>query len=217
MLRVAVIPTYNRPDIAKDCIASVYPQVDLVFAIDNGDKEPMPDDTENAYKHWYVIPYGEQPGNLSRAWNLGIEVADAEAGGHETWDIIVLNDDAIIPEGWVEAVSHAMREHGAAAGCSGLHDVILRQPGPVNLSMRMQGWAFMLRGEAKLRADEQFEWWYGDSDLDWQARQAGGMSMIRGYPTQNRFADQSTHGIRQVQAAADGARFLEKWGGLRAW
>lgn len=217
MSTVAVITHYNRPDVCREAIRSVREQVDLVVVVDNSDTDPLPEDEENTYKHWYRIDYDEHPCNLSRAWNLGIDWAQAEIGDEQQWEVIIMNDDAEVPPGWVDAVRSAMRQHGAAAACSGEHDVILRDPGPVPLSMRMQGWAFMLAGEKGLRIDEQFEWWFGDSDIDWQARLQGGMVMIRGFRTNNKFADGYTVGHRQVQAAADAGRFNRKWGGLRAW
>lgn len=215
----AVIPTYNRPEVCRKAIEAITEQVSLVYVIDVGGEQRMPHDVQHAWPKWYVYEYdgNEHPNNLSRTWNQGIKLFEDEvAGGVDEWNVVILNDDAIVPEGWVDAVSTAMRTHGAAAGCSGGHDVVLRQPGPVPLSMRMQGWAFMLKGEAHLRVDEQFEWWYGDSDLDWQARQAGGMAMVRGFPVPNLYADQSTHGIRQVQSAQDAQKFVDKWG-MPAW
>ncbi len=211
MSTLAVITHYNRPLVCLAAIQSVAPQVDGVVVVDNSDTDPMPGGSG-----WSRIAYDEHPCNLSRAWNLGIDWAQEQATTDQ-WEVVIMNDDAEVPDGWVDAVRTNMRDQGAVAGCSGDHDVVLRSPGPVPLSMRMQGWAFMLAGEKGLRIDEQFEWWFGDSDIDWQARLAGGMAMIRGFRTNNKFADGYTVGHRQVQAAADAERFNRKWGGLRAW
>lgn len=207
----AIIPTYNRPEVALDCVRSLIGQVHEILVIDNGDAVPMVYDTEHAWTQWQVTPYPEHPGNLSRAWNVGIRKW-SEWVASDAFDLVIVNDDAIIPEGWVKAVGDRMREQGAVAACSGPYDHVLREPGIVSYHERMQGWAFMLAGEKGLEADEQFEWWCGDTDLDWRARQAGGMAMVRGFPVPNRFADQSTHGIRAEQANADAAKFYAKWG-----
>lgn len=216
--RYVVIPHHNRPMAALRCIDSVKDQCDTIFVVENSDKDPLsePDETLTPY---YLLPYDEHPVNLSKAWNIGLDAAERDAHrlGAARWDVAVLNDDSLVPDGWFEAVSKNMRTQGAAAGCSGPHLVTLKQPGPVPLSMRMQGWAFMITGETGLRADETFRWWYGDSDLDWQARRAGGMAMVQGYYTQNMFADQSTRGVLAEQAQEDARQFDIKWEGLKAW
>lgn len=216
--RYVVIPHYNRPGVALQCIESVKAQSDTIFVVENSDTNPLsePDETLTPY---YLLPYEEHPVNLSKAWNIGLDAAekDARRMGAPRWDVAILNDDALVPAGWYDAVSKNMRSQGAAAGCSGPHLVTLKAPGPVPLSMRMQGWAFMITGETGLRADETFRWWFGDSDLDWQARRLGGMAMVKGYYTQNMFADQSTRGTRAIQAQEDARQFDIKWNGLKAW
>lgn len=208
---IAVIPTYNRPAVCREAIESIYPQVDMVLVIDNGDTAPMPPDTENAYSHWYVQPYMEQPGNLSRAWNMGLDWAREEADGEPLY-VAVLNDDVLVGDGWFQHTLRNMFDQNAIAGATGPHDVVLRQPGIVPVHMRMPGWAFVLDMQLAPRVDEQFVWWCGDTDLDWQCRRDGGFAMCRGPQVVNRFADQSTHGIRQVHAAEDMQRFVDKWG-----
>ena len=208
----AIIPTYNRPDVARDAINSLHDQVHDILVIDNGDKIAMPYDTEHAWNWWRILLHTEQPGNLSRIWNLGIDFWSNWVKTDEPWDLVIVNDDAIVPPGWVAMVTDRMREMKAAAGCSGPSTHVLAEPGIVPYHHRMPGWAFCLAGEVGLRADEQFEWWCGDTDLDWEARKAGGMSMVTGPQVANRFADQSTSGIRQMQAQADCTRFQAKWG-----
>jgi glycosyltransferase involved in cell wall biosynthesis len=208
---IAVIPTYNRPAICRESIEAIYPQVDMVLVLDNGDKEFMPPDTENAYAHWYVQPFDEHPGNLSKAWNTGIAWAKEEAGEDPLY-VAVLNDDCVVAENWFKYTYNNMLNSHAIAGCTGPHDVVLRRPGIVPVSMRMTGWAFLLDAQMAPPVDEQFQWWCGDTDLDWQCRQLGGMAMGRGPVALNRFADQSTHGIRAEQAVEDVGRFVDKWG-----
>jgi hypothetical protein len=77
----------------------------------------------------------------------------------------------------------------------------------------MTGWAFMLRGEIGLRFDEQFEWWYSDSDMEKQVRAAGKLVVSVGDcdaihldPLRS-----SLESGRMATAKSDEARFAAKW------
>jgi GT2 family glycosyltransferase len=222
--RVAVIPTRDRPDMLYDCVNSVIDQVDHVFIIDNAshppaDHEQWPD-TVDGRPRVMSARVDEDPPNLSRLWNLGLALADNAAWGRAAtaWDIVVLNDDVMVPPGWVAALSTAMRETTAVlaypdqfgAGRRILHT----EPGPVDLRTRITGYAFMLRGEAGLRLDETFAWWYGDDDLDWRARQHGGALLVPGIPVRHRAPDAQTNARPELlaQAARDRQAFAAKWG-----
>lgn len=216
--RYAVITTYERPDI---CLEAVYScvEADTVLVIDNGMNKVMPEPGDDATcAPYYLLRDDTQPVNLSNLWNQGLDWVelDARRMGYEQWDVAILNDDVLVPPGWFVDLQTQMRAINAAAGCSGNSLHVLHDPVPVPLHMRMTGWAFMLRGELGLRADEQFTWWFGDSDLDWMARLAGGMLMVGSGEVPNRFANGYTTGERQVQAADDAFRFIEKWG-RNAW
>lgn len=215
--RYAVVTTYNRPDVALDCIGSIGHQADTIFVVDNGDEKPMPE-AEDTLTPYYLLPYPEQPVNLSRLWNLGIRAAaaDAERMGVDKWDVAIFNDDCIVPGDWFVRVQAEMRHTTAVACCTGPLTHFTQQVGAVPLHMRLTGWAFMLRGEAALLADEQFEWWCGDDDIDWTARQRGGMLMIRGGAVTNRFPNGYTTGHRAERIAVDMENFVAKWG-QRAW
>lgn len=219
--RYAVITSYNRPDVALDCIGSIGNQADTIFVVDNSDEKPvpMPDDFSSVTPY-YVLPYPDQPVNLSALWNIGIKAAhaDAERMGAELWDVAIFNDDCIVPGDWFERVQKAMRDTTAVACCTGPVTSFTQTPGPVPLHMRLTGWAFMLRGETGLLADEErFHWWCGDDDIDWSARQQGGMLMIRGGAVENRFPNGYTNGYRAARVATDMENFVNKWNGMRAW
>jgi len=163
-----------------------------------------------------------QPPNLSRLWNHGLNrVAKlAAAEGLGQWDVAVLNDDAVIPPYWFEQLGHAMRSNACAAAGYGPVDrvTVHDSPGTTRLDERMPGWAFLLRGEAGIRADEQFRWWCGDNDIDMQARRLGGTLIYPGDHVKHYFPDQSTATRPELQAMTgpDMARFVEKWG-WRPW
>jgi hypothetical protein len=188
-------------------------QVDMIYVIDNGSDPPIHEAV------WGVDPMqvvvirdSEQPPNLSRLWNLGLDqIAMTAAREHK---VAVLNDDTRIPPGWFDAVAEAMDRTGAAAGCSSPWDgrlvqELLKTEPDSDLMNRMVGWAFILRGETVLRADERLRWTWGDSKLDWDARRAGGMVVIPGYRVDNLYPDQSTTGVLAEQSGRDRATFQE--------
>jgi len=85
-----------------------------------------------------------------------------------------------------------------------------------NIASRMCPWAFILRGEAGLRADDNFGWWWGDTDLDWQACNKGGVLLLPGEVPANTLANSTTVGALAEQAGRDGQYFADKWG-HRPW
>jgi GT2 family glycosyltransferase len=77
----------------------------------------------------------------------------------------------------------------------------------------MTGFCFVVRGEARLRCDERFVWWYGDSDLERQVRAQGKQTVCVGGARVSHFTPmQSTRGDLLEQAKRDEAAFAEKWG-----
>lgn len=220
----AIIPTSNRPDVALRCIQSIRSQVDQIYVIDNGDREIMP--TEGDY--YSVIRFnrkGELP-NLSMLWNMGIVQAQLNATvlrEATRWNVVILNDDAVVPDGWVSTVSDRMREAGAAAGCTGSspHGAgvsrVLRSPGPVPLLERMTGWAFLLAGEKGARANEQILWYYTDDHLDWMSRQLGGMIMVAGPAVEHLSPNGQMTPELQEQTVRDRAAFSAYWNGMVPW
>lgn len=213
--KLAVIPTHNRPEQLDACVALIDRQVHHTFVIDNASDEPI----------WYPCPITvirdeEQPPNLSRLWNVGLSAASVKAQewGLERWYTAVLNDDALPPAGWMDAVCQAMEDTGAVAGCShpfgGPQEFLGADVGP-GVGTRLTGWAFVLR-QPGLNLDEQFRWWYGDDDLSTRARLSGGIVYVEGFPVPNTLANSSTNGVRAEQAAVDGQLFAAKWG-RRAW
>lgn len=228
-LRYAIITTRNRPEDYSDCVESIMPQVDAVypvFHVPPGERPPdyvsgvvrgydifEPADRDYSWPGFYapdvlvldypyVAGYGlycEDPPNISRMWNLGLDSVHEHAKG-EPYDVAVLNDDAIVPPDWFDRVVSAMRHKNAAAGA------VRRSFDP-----RMAGYAFVLDGTKGLRADERFQWWYGDDDLQRQAEQAGGVAFARGQDVEHRHPNSTTVGVLAKIAEADALRYKEKW------
>jgi glycosyltransferase involved in cell wall biosynthesis len=208
--RIAVIPTRNRTAVLKLCVEAISNQADAVIVVDNGDVDPVID-YETA-----VIRFDKQPPNLSHLWNLGL--GGAQIMGAPIWDVAILNDDAIVPEGWFDAVATKMREMRAAAACSGGYTmpVLHTQPGPVGLATRMQGYAFVLRGELGLRANEDLHWYFTDDYLDWESRKLGGMVMVPGFHVQHLYPNQQMTPELHEQVARDAQTFVDLYG-MRPW
>lgn len=218
--RYAVIPTYNRHEMVTECVLSLKDQVDGTVIVDNGSNPIVTFGPDVGPILIRRVPM--RPPNLSALWNTGLRTADqmAMAQGAKTWDIAVVNDDAIIPPGWMTVVGDAMRKLDASAAGSigGAMGDPIRYGAevPPAVHTRLPGWAFILRGEHGMRADETMQWWCGDDDLSMQARQAKGLVLVPGMDVPNRLANSTTTGILLEQSAKDVARFVEKWG-VRPW
>jgi GT2 family glycosyltransferase len=218
IFQAAVIPTRNRHDLLADCINSVVDQVDTVIVIDNQSNPPI--DPEPWHGKVGVVSLPIDPPNISTLWNVGLSLADAQAHRAEAhqWDIAVLNSDVVVPLGWVEALSTAMRSTTAVLAYpdqhGGTRQVLHTQAGPIDLRQRITGYAYMLRGETGLRLDEDLAWWYGDDDLDWTAREHGGALLVPGIPVEHRCPNGSMYERPELQAQAgrDRETFAAKWG-----
>jgi hypothetical protein len=224
--RLAVVPSNGR-DCLKDCLMALQPQVDylvIIYTVPYRDGELRP-----AQGKGIAVRDLRGP-NVSRWWNQGIITAeravylipklgagDASALRKLKWDIAIINDDVIIPSGWFDAVSEKMRELGAAAGCSGgrgQHSILHTQPGPVDLTTRMQGFAFMLAGEKGMRANEDLRWYFSDDYLDWEARKQGGMVMIPGFHVEHLHPNGQMSPELQEMSAEDAGKFKSLYGAM---
>jgi glycosyltransferase involved in cell wall biosynthesis len=229
--RGAIIPTYNRPDVLLRCVNAIGPQVDILYIINNG--EELPDETFDQFNVNVVVNRSKvSPPNLSLFWNQGLNFIQGYVTSQPSedmyawlgvpvesrglpateWDVAILNDDAIVPEGWFDAVSEAMRNTQGAAGCSGPVSVVHRDPGPVPLHTRLFGPAYIVAGELGLRGNEDIKWWYTDDWMDWESRKLGGTVMVTGFQVQHLHPNGNMTPELQVQAAKDGEKFREIYG-----
>ena len=221
--RFAVIATANRPHILGDAITSITDQVDEIYVIDNGLQTPVPTDIHDTNDKVYIAQVDMSGGlNLSKLWNIGLDLAAAQVEPDEEYEVAVINDDAIVPPGWFDAVVAVMRECGAAAGCSDPNSAIAypmlhTEPGPVGLQTRMCGWAHIHAGEKGLRYDEDLKFWFGDDSMCWTARQNGGMVMIPGFPVANQFPNGQMTPELHHQAGLDRETFGRKWNNRYPW
>ncbi len=163
----AVVPSAGR-DCLWQCLDAVVPQADLTFLVQTQPFAIKP------HPKLVCLPWYNRPLNISNWWNCGIKCAAVTAGGggRAKWNVLVINDDVIIPPGLVNQLSDALRSSTAA-----LAYLPRVSPGGVT---PITGWCFMLRGEAGIKADPQFEWWFGDNDIEFQAREKGGAIAVAG-------------------------------------
>lgn len=199
----AVIPTMGR-ELLHDCLASLRGQVDGIVLV-----------TNNGYTATDVtdVTVVRDPGedhNISRWWNLGLDALARH--GLPEWNAVVLNDDVTLEQGAVQRMAGVLRRRRAALAFPGPVERLLTEPG----GERITGWCFMLRGEGALRADERYAWWYGDNDLDWTARAAGGAVTVPGIGMVHADPNGYTNRIPALaaQAGRDRDTFLATWGRL---
>lgn len=183
----AVIPTGSRPEMYQ----SIYQ-----WCIDKG-VVPVTIATSTQ-----AIAYSKKPTlagegmNISRWWNIGIKYTLAQPDAEI---ILVLNDDAVLPEGWLEAIVEAIR-----AGYTGASTD--RAPGRNTIS----GYAFGLDAKAKVLADEKLVWWYGDDDIQRQCEQLGGFGIINVDGVQNLLAN-TLYEKMEGQIQLDRVYYERKW------
>jgi hypothetical protein len=208
----AVIPSAGR-DLLQDCIASLVGQVDGIVIVANGELRGRRtagtvtvDDTGTGR-------------NISRWWNLGIDHVERRMilDGVGRWNTLVVNDDVVAPPNLAGALAHTMRNTTAVLAYPNQHDgfgTVWTRAEPVNLFHRITGYAYMLRGEIRLRLDESMAWWYSDDSLDWEAREAGGAALVPGCAVEHRRPNGYMHVHPELgaQAGRDRQTFQTKWG-----
>lgn len=211
--KYAIITTHNRPVELRRLIDILFEQCDRIVVIDNASDPAV----SLSDRHIWVIRDEEQPPNLYRLWNVGLDaVADHASSNYAEWDVALFNDDAVIPPGWYEVMSEMIRTTDCAAASGDTYGYIRRptlktQPDR-DLMGRMCPWAFVHRGELGLRADEDYGWWWGDSHFDWQLRALGGVMVLPGWIAHNTLANSTTVGALAEQAGRDRVTFEKKWG-----
>jgi glycosyltransferase involved in cell wall biosynthesis len=229
---VGIILTHNRPELLARVVAAAGPQFDHLVVVDNASDPPI---NHEALRDFYgkgaplvVLPIPDQPPNISRMWTQALGYARVNVKAFylsspaERWNVVLLCDDITLPDGWVSLVASGMREHGAAAACThpirSIAQSIVKTAPDSDIMNRMTGWAFMLAGELGLEPSLGLEWWWVDTDLDWQARTRGGMVILPGPVVVNERPNDFTVNRPELgqRAGEDGKAFAEIWG-WRPW
>ena len=182
-----------------------------VLLYDNGSSPPFEDAVDA--RGW----------SLHRMWNHGLDAAEEAAKqlGADKWNVAILNNDLEVPPGFLTKLESGIRGHEDNWVSYPNHhgiDIPAGQSAVLENStlagQTMSGWAFMVRGETGLRLDEQFEFWYGDTDLEKQVVAAGkNVVCVGGCYAKHLEPMKSTWASpeRQLQAMADEERFAKKW------
>lgn len=218
MTRYAIVLTHNRPEMLLRCVRAIAPQVDCVMVVDNASDPPVRIGPEEWPLNTMLYQDPSQPPNLAKLWNRQLDVIARRETSAAAWEVAMLCDDSIVPLDWFRIVSDGMRAHRAVAGSTGplgpRNDYLLQTQLTENVYERMCGWAFMLAGEKGLRADDSMHWWFCDSDLDWTARQNGGMVICPGPSVPNELPGHWTNAKPELgtQAGLDREAFRVKWG-----
>lgn len=210
-MRAAIIPTHGRESL-EQAVDAIAPQVDEIILIAHNTTRPSQVWPDGEVQ---IIPYSEDPPNISHMWNLGLDRAEVLGANFAA----ILNDDAIVPPSWFDGIEFVMEMTGAVAGSRAgdpNFSALLTTPEPTQPIHRLSGHAFVLYVSKHIRMDDQFQWWYGDDDIDWQARRLGGTVLVPGEPVEHLYPNQSTTGILREIANEDRVRFEAKWG-MHPW
>ena len=229
---VGIILTHNRPELLARCVAAAGPQLDYLIVIDNASDPPVQSGhLRSLYSDGaplVVLTIPDQPPNISSMWAAGlIHVRWAMTAPYpgldaQRWNVALLCDDVILPDGWVQIVATGLREHDAAAACTHaiapITQPLVKTVQDSDIMNRMTGWAFMLTGERDPQPDERLHWWWCDTHLDWQARAKGGMVILPGPVAVNERPNEYTVGRPELgqRAGDDGKAFEQIWG-WRPW
>jgi hypothetical protein len=155
-----------------------------------------------------VHTWGDAPVNLSKMWNMGLDFVEKVAGDEE-FVVAVFNDDLTLPPGLVQSFADKLQQEGSSAVYA--HSTMdlpnMTNHVPWHLGNRMVGFAFALRGSDGLRADEDFLWWWGDTDLDLRARSKRGVCAL-GVPALQHH-DPNGYTNRRPELAAQAGRDRE--------
>lgn len=215
-MRHAVVLTHNRPDQVRQTLTQIAPQCDRVLVLDNASWPPLDADyLPPNVRVWYD---DTQPPNLAALWNRGLDAVANWETGSDRWEVALLCDDVDVPPDWYQRVSSGLREHAAAAASTHqaqpIATPIVKTAPDTDLWNRMCGWAFILAGETRLRADESMRWWWLDTTMDFEARQSGGMVLVPGPIAVNRHPNGWTNAKPELamQAARDREAFIARWG-----
>lgn len=146
-----VIPTATRRDYIPDIIKESGIDKDkIVIVHTKNDNEPY-------YEVNNIYDTGEI--NIQRWWNKGIDFVTSKGGRY----VAILNDDVRLAGNPLNTIATVMKETGAGLGY------------PYPFQGWVCGYCFIIDLATDIRPDERYRWWYGDRDLDLQARKQGGV------------------------------------------
>lgn len=145
----AVIPTRDRPAHYSKCVEAIRSQVDDLVTVAH---------LEPYYALGSIVPYSDDPPNISTMWALGLRRCE-ELSRDRDFYAAILNDDVVVPQGWLSTILQKMEEEGTVLG-SGRAPYLRKEA--------LCGPAFVLKGRT-IVPNEKYDWWASD---DWIAEEA---------------------------------------------
>lgn len=136
------------------------------------------------------------PANIHRWWTVGIAAATRARARY----VAVANDDVTITEQTLPLMLDAMhREQSPLCWATDRDGAIT-------------GWFWLVRVASPVRPDQSYRWWWGDVDLDLQARQCGGASRVE-VGVVHLHGNEATLASPQLRALADADQgtYHAKW------
>lgn len=194
----------------------------IVVVVDDNSDPPF--ESAEAASVIRTSRYSNNSVNLSTNWNIGLDYVDFmhRMYGYYPYDYVVavLNDDLEVPPGFVAELGEAIFEHNVDVAFPdqfGRNASIVDKSPPgqcLDLTTRMTGYAFAIRGNSGLRANERLLWWYGDNSVEMQARAGRGTALVGGLRVDHHDPDGWTNRKSELaaQAGKDRETFKEIWG-----
>jgi hypothetical protein len=209
-----VLPSNGRACM-QACFDSLVNQADHLFLVRNADFRSPPSPGSHRMT---VLDYREGKLPIHQWWNLGIEAAEKYAASYccSKWNTLIVNDDVVASPDAVPVLAAALRDSPAALaspyrpGVASSGNLLMTGNNIYPPGSWLCGWFFMLRGEVGLRADMNLNWWFGDNDLEWQARHVGGALLVQGCNVTNQLPG-GHDGMMAEEIQLDGKYFAQKW------
>lgn len=161
----------------------------------------------------------EKPGMLFGEWiNTGLRfIADEER--NEPYEVLCIGSSLRGTPDTIPMLANALRTQNLTMVGPDLFGRIesgyvkQHQHDERTLWNRVPGICFMIRGELGLRFDPQFRWWYGEDDLEMQARAVGPVGLVGGAGvTLTAPNGHPLNAQQEMWAAEDRGKFVLKWG-----
>lgn len=218
----ATIPVRDRHEWVDALVRQLVRQgPEAIFVYDNESDPPQP--FWGGVLDWAGVHTIDAPGmGLHAMWNAGLDAAekDARSKGYDRWNVLIANSDLRVGPNFLYTLAKGLRSRpNNAIAYPNIYGIgyndLAEFDNPNYAGQTMAGYAWMLAGETGLRVDEQFGWWYGDADIELQARRAGYNVVCVGACRAPEHLDANGSVYSQdrfAQIRADETRFAVKWG-----
>ncbi len=168
----------------------------------------------------HLIVWPEIGVNISNWWTIGLDFIAGHYQEDEIWDVLLIETDARMTPEDVDTVRDHMRTLDVVMAGADWQNVLQGKPYHVrrdnsqwNPVGRMPGIGAVVAGEAGIRHDPEFRWWYADDDFEWQHRVNGGTVLVGGTTVRHQGTQGPLTGEREIAEREDRVKFEQKWNG----